>query len=291
MNKYLFTLLTLFVIAGAVAINASFAWAQNPAEDLEKLMTNPGAKKEAIQQTTDELKRIRDEALKSAKTLNEEKKTDIKDIINQVKSLPRSSSTFQDIIKKTLEQVQARRTQFQDTIQAKRTEMEAKIQTARQNLTTKLQAIKDERKKQVVERVQDQFTKILGNRLDYFTKMTDKLDEILSRVKSRIEKAVAGGHDVSAAQTAVAAADKAIADARAAITALAGKTYTVSVTTEAALRTNVQATHDSLKTDLGKIRDALNAAREAIHQATRALAGIPGVDNEPVPTIPTTPSN
>ena len=72
-----------------------------------------------------------------------------------------------------------------------------------------------------------------------------------------------------------------------------GKTYTIKVTTETALKSDVGKTRQALGADLAKVRDLVKSAQSAVKDAAVALAQVvikpkpsPSVSPEasPVPT-------
>lgn len=164
-----------------------------------------------------------------------------------------------------------------DEMKKAREAVKAKVEANRKELQVKLKTIKDERKRGIVETLADKFDKLNAGRVLHFGEVLDKLVAVLGRISARAAKAKTVGKDVAPVEAAVAAAQKVIDDARAAVKAQAEKVYKVVVTEET-----------KLKDDLGKVRDAYQAdvraaeakvkdAREAVHAAARTLAGVPGI--------------
>ncbi|MBI4085895.1 MAG: hypothetical protein HY433_01465 [Candidatus Liptonbacteria bacterium] len=180
-------------------------------------------------------------------------------------------------------QMQEKREEFKKTIEAKREELKNEIEARKEALKIRLKAIKDERKKLAVERIDDGLGKMNARMTAHFTDVLDKLADVLGRIVSRTDKAADGGLDVSAVRTAVTEAESAIASARSAVAAQAGKAYSITVTTEDTLRADVGGARKALHDDLKKVQDAVKAAREKVRKAATTLAQIPGVD-QPAPT-------
>lgn len=164
-----------------------------------------------------------------------------------------------------------------DEIKKARETVKAKVEANRKELQAKLKTIKDERKRGIVETLADKFDKLNAGRVEHFGEALDKLAGVLGRISDRAAKAKTAGKDVAPVEAAVAAAQKAIDDARAVVKAQAEKVYKVVVAEET-----------KLKDDLGKVRDAyqqhvkaaeekVKDAREAVHAAARTLAGVPGI--------------
>lgn len=171
------------------------------------------------------------------------------------------------------EDLKKRKEEFNDTIKAKQAELEDQIKTKKENLKTRLEKIKDENKKKTVERIDRQMDVLNEKMMKHFSNVLDKLEEMLIRISERADKAFAErGLDVSAVRLATEKAKIAIASARLAIEVQSGKTYTIKITTENVLKTNVGKARQSLGTDLAKVRDAVKAAQSAVKNAAVVLA-------------------
>lgn len=184
-------------------------------------------------------------------------------------------------IKNTMEQ---RRTEFQKNIEAKRVELKTRIEAKRQELKTRLLKIEDERKREVVEKIDTQLDELNKRLLDHYSDVFGKIENILDNIDTRTTKAETNGRDVSAVRTAIAAAESAISASRTAIQAQAGKIYKITISTENALKADVGKTRQTLHNDLVKVRETVKAAREAVRKAAVTLAQIPRVDELEVET-------
>lgn len=185
-------------------------------------------------------------------------------------------------------QLQQRREESRQRMENLRQGAETRIQEKRDQLRQRLGNIRDERKRQAVERVDERMDALNERMSKHFSEVLERLDAILDRIVSRSEKASANGRDVSSVSSATEAARQAIAAARASVEAQAAKTYVISVTTESVLRQNVGIARQALHADLVKARDAVFAARDAVHRAATTLAQIPGIDGLEVPATATT---
>lgn len=196
------------------------------------------------------------------------------------------------------EAARARAQQAAQQVKQMREQAQTQVKQVKTNLDQKIAQIKDQRKKTIAMNLSGQFDHINQVWTDHFTLILDKLDAVLQRVKSRAQKAADNGHDVSAVNTAVQGAESAIAAARTAVANQAKKTYTVDVSsmTQETSSTNGQTklnsdlkikfkeVHNQLQNDLTALRDGvIRDARTAVKSALQALAGVPGVDEEPEP--------
>jgi len=184
--------------------------------------------------------------------------------------------------------VMSLRKSFKDDLEERRAEMKAKLEVNRGLLREKLSSIRDERKKALVEKLDKHFEEIGNRMIDHFTKILDKFEDVLGKIDDRADKAETNGKDVSSVRTAIDEAHKLIQTARGLITAQAGKTYPINITTEDKLGPAVSSSRNALHNDLQKIRDAAHAARKGVGDAVRALSAIQGVDDESSNTAATT---
>jgi len=183
-----------------------------------------------------------------------------------------------------------------EQIQKHRDEAQAKIKDRRDDLREKIGRIKDEKKQEAASKIANQMEHINQVWTNHFVNVLDRLDAVLQKIKSRTEKAVANGTDVSSVNTAIAGAETAIASARTAVAAQAQKTYVVdmtSVTQDTSttagqnslmgeLRKKFKDLRDQLFGDLTALRDgAMKDARTAVHDVLKTLSQLPNVDKEP----------
>ena len=167
---------------------------------------------------------------------------------------------------------------FKAELATTRAEVKTKIEEHKSLLRERLQEIKDTRKQEAVERIDTQLNTINEKLTTMMASFVDQIERVLDGVESRADKAEANGKDVTEVRAKIAAADSAIADARIAIKAQAGKTYDMNITTEASLRTDVQSTRNQLKNDLEAVRATIKKAHEAVRAAIKSLAQIPGIN-------------
>lgn len=191
------------------------------------------------------------------------------------------------------EQMQALREKFKSEMQTLRTQVQNKLQTEREALKAKLQSIRNEQKQKTVSRVADSLNDLNQRLTKQYGDMLDKLDQVLSRISSRADKAQARSLDVSAVLTQIQSARTAIGTGRDTVKAQAAKTYTInlpdiiSTSTMSAVKSAMQSVRDALKNDLTAVRDVVKAARDAVQKAATTLAQIPRV-NEATSTTTST---
>lgn len=174
----------------------------------------------------------------------------------------------------------------QPTIEARREEMTAK----REELKAQYRVQLEERRRLIVERIQTNLTAINERRTAHFVRILERLKQILERIVSRSDKLKEEGEDVSTVENAVQTAQSAINEALSEVTAQEQKTYQIVISDEEAVRAEAGKTASGLQTDLKAVRDAVFAAREAVHDALLALIAVhrsanPDAALSAVPTI------
>lgn len=170
-----------------------------------------------------------------------------------------------------------KREQFKKEISDAQEKMRVRVQEKKDELKANLAKIKDEKRRAIVEHAYDEMTKLNAERVDRFTGALDKLEAVAARIKDRADKAKAAGSDVSAVETALTAASSAIDAARVVVKAQAGQVYKLGVESDAMLKTKAGNLRKVLHDDLTKAEDAVKAAREAVQNAARVLASVPGI--------------
>lgn len=142
-------------------------------------------------------------------------------------------------------------------------------------LKARLQAFKDKKKAEITERVSNNLSKINKNRTDHFLKFLDKAAGVLNKLETRVNGTV--GKDTTSAKAAIADARVALASAKAAVQAQAAKDYTITVSSETKVRSDVTSVRDRLHQDLQAIRkqvvDAKQSVANAIKVASTSLGG------------------
>lgn len=132
-------------------------------------------------------------------------------------------------------------------IKEKREIMKKDIEAKREEFKAKIAKIKDEKKKVIVEKLDTRFNEVNAKRTTQMTKHLDKMSEILGRISG----------DVSSASAA-------IQTARDAVSAQAAKTYVITISSEANLKTDVGKVRSQLEADLKAVNELVIAARKAV---------------------------
>lgn len=205
----------------------------------------------------------KDQLKQNIKDVKTNVKTEIKDARVELKN---RTETGREDLKK-------RQEEFHDQVKAKREMLKEEVEAKRKELKTHLEKVKDERKKETVERIDQRMDALNDKMMRHFSVVLDKLEEVLVRINERADKvSTERGHNVSSVRSAIDKANTAIALARVAIENQSGKTYTINVTVESALKSDVGRARQDLHADLAKVKDAVKSAHSAVRDAAVALA-------------------
>lgn len=146
----------------------------------------------------------------------------------------------------------------------------------RDEFRAKISAIRDEKKKAIVEKIDQRLVLINANRTTIMLRHLAKIEEILNRIENRTDKVAATGKDVTFVRTAIVTSRTAITTARTAVNAQAAKVYTINITTEDNLGASVSATRTAFAKDLQTAHQAVVTARKSVRDVLKALAKIVG---------------
>lgn len=190
--------------------------------------------------------------------------------------------------KELRDEMQEMREDLRPTIEARREEMKQNFEAKREEFKQKLATLKDEKKKTIAERIDTKLSAINQKRTDQMTETLKRLEDALTRIKTKADAAAASGKDVSSVNTAITAAQTAIQNAKAAVATQAGKDYTAQVTGDATLKNSMGTQLKQLQADLSTTHKTVVDAKKAVVAALTALLKVTG---ETMPTaVPTVPA-
>ncbi|OGN17332.1 MAG: hypothetical protein A3C88_01630 [Candidatus Yanofskybacteria bacterium RIFCSPHIGHO2_02_FULL_50_12] len=212
-----------------------------------------------------EVQDIKKETQNTVREIKTEAKQDIRAIKEERKVDPQA-------VRADLEE---KRKELKSQIETKRKEAQTRIKAKEAELKERLTKIKDERKVEAVKKIDKNIDALNQRMLNHFANSLEKLSSILNRIAERASKAETAGADVSTVRADIDAATNAIAKAKEAIAAQAGKTYTIEVATEEGLKQAVQRARQALHADLKVVKDSVKAAGEAVRKAAVDLGKVP----------------
>lgn len=181
------------------------------------------------------------------------------------------------------DQLQQRLENRKEAVSEKRDSQAIKLDTRREMMASKaailkqrLEQFKDQKKAQVVERVNSNLNAINQRRTEQMSKNLDKMTEILGKVEQRVDEAENTGQDITEAKAAVSSAKTAISSASAAVNEQSLKDYTIEATSEATIREDSRVKRDQLHKDLQAVRKLIIEAKQSVANAIRVTASTLG---------------
>jgi len=140
------------------------------------------------------------------------------------------------------------------------------------SFSASLKTIKNEKKKVLLEELQNRIMGINAHQTSLFMTVLKRLNYGVEEMQKIAEAyALETGKDLSSVTTSLTNASKAISDAITAVTAQADKTYMVSITSETKLKDDFGKARSLLASDLKKVRDLVHDARKKVGEALKAL--------------------
>lgn len=173
-------------------------------------------------------------------------------------------------------ELDARHAAFQKDVQKMRDGAKKMMEQRQAQFSQGLKKIKNTAKQQSVQSLNANLQKINADSIGRFSDALDRQDSILADIAAHLSEVQSSGASttvpLATLQADLAAAQTALATARAAVVAQTAKVYSVTITTEANLKSDVSTTRKSLETDLSAVRDAVKASHEALRKLARELA-------------------
>lgn len=164
-----------------------------------------------------------------------------------------TSTTSADRLKMQIEEIQEQKQtlkqQIKDRVQAKKEAVREAVTTKREEFRAKLKTIKDQKKKVLLERIDIKLSNVNVKHTDRFIQVLSNLQTILDKMSEDLDK--------TEAQAAIDAAKLAVENQ-------AAKTYTITISNETALRSNVGTVTSQLRLDLVATHKAVVDAKQAV---------------------------
>lgn len=182
-------------------------------------------------------------------------------------------------------------------VQERRFWVENQNQRALIILESKIKQIADIKKQQAIKNILDELMHVNLSWTNHFISVLGQLDSVMVKIKSRQEKALLNGRNISDSTFEFQKAEKAIELARQEVSLQVSKAYMIDeknimVTTPERkitqtnlvnqFRVQSKTLRDNLFADLSAIRDgSIRDARIAVYSALKSISQIPGIDAEP----------
>lgn len=186
------------------------------------------------------------------------------------------------------EEAQRRQEEFRAMMDAQRGVLKDAVKVKREELRQRLADFRDEQKKRKVENIDARMDALNERWTRHFSLALEQLENVLEKIAERTADAAESGNDVAAMSVAITSAKASLAISRTATVLQAGKTYTIAVSTEDALRADVGNARQALHDDLVVVREIVKNARDAVRHAATVFAQ--AVNNEAGKTATSSPA-
>lgn len=153
-----------------------------------------------------------------------------------------------------------------------RLERKLAITDAREAYKQKLATIKDERRKALVEKIDSRIASTNTNLTNKMTEALTRLNKIMEKLAKRAQILKTEGKDITLYEAAASKAQAAITSAITAVSTQAAKTYTITLTTDSLLKTNVGSTVSLFRTDISATHKLVIDAKQAVMKTATELA-------------------
>lgn len=150
----------------------------------------------------------------------------------------------------------------------------SQLKDRRDQFKEKLQIIRDEKKKALVERIDERISKLNKNYVAKFSEAVRKLEAILNGLKEKTAIFTASGANVSMVDNAIANAQTAIDSAKISLAEQEAKVYNIEVSSETGLKANVGRTVSQFRKDLRDVHKKIVDAKQAVRNVEKELAKI-----------------
>lgn len=163
----------------------------------------------------------------------------------------------------------SREANFQDRLKMQREQATEQFKEKKQEFKDQLQQFKDEKKKEIVERINTKLNERNKTVTDKMAATLERMLEFLKKMDKRVTKAESEGHDMKTVRSLMSAAQTAIEEAQSAVTAQAGKDYTITLTDEDNAKTDVSSTVKQFQSDLQALYKQMMTTRQTVLKAAQ----------------------
>lgn len=172
-------------------------------------------------------------------------------------------------------------------LEVKTASREARMEERKENMASRagalkarLQAFKDKTKAITAERVSDNLTKINKQRTAEMNKQLDKMSGLVARLEKRVAEVKLKGTDTTVVESSIAKVKEAITSARSAVKAQSEKDYTITVSSETNIKTDVKSSRNLLYNDLNAVHMQIVSVRKQLSETiSLAASSLKGVGN------------
>lgn len=177
---------------------------------------------------------------------------------------------------KVQERIETRQENIQDRVDTRKETLAQRVEDRKENIASreaalkaKLNSFRNKQKAQIVERLNNELNNINKKMILHFQRVLEVMSTILNKLEARVNSSTPDIKDPTLAKEAINDAKLTIASANAAVSAQAAKDYTVSLTTEARAKTDLQTVRKQLHDDLKVVHQSVADAKKSVARAIR----------------------
>ncbi len=135
----------------------------------------------------------------------------------------------------------------------------------------KLQNLKDEKKAQIVARVDANIDSLNKKHTERLGETLEKMNNILGRLEGKVASASALGKDTASASAAISIAKAKISAAQTAVSEQSAKDYTPAITDDATLGSVISQVITTFRKDIQAVHALVIEAKKAVRSAAEAV--------------------
>lgn len=241
--------------------------------------TNSGSSSSSnlLEQKKPEIRRLLEGDVKKLERMDRKEAQIMETFAKREEKLASKAAERKEKLEERREHFASRAAELEDRFKKIEAEIHTKREQEAKKLAERLAKLKDQKKAEIATRVDANLDLINRNRTAEMSKNLSRMLTILEKSQTRIASASAAGKNTASASAALAAANTAVTNAQAAVTAQAGKTYTVTFSSEDKLGQDVKAARDKLFTDLKATHTQVVDARKSVEDVVKAVVALGGV--------------
>jgi len=173
-----------------------------------------------------------------------------------------------------LEAAREERKEAMEEIRNKRSQAKENASQYREEYRAKLSEIKDAKKQLILENIDERLGKVRDKWVEHWSKILNRLSEILAKAETRTNKLEEGGNDVVIVRGLIVDAKAAIEDAQEYLTLLSGSDYVIQISDEEGLGHDVKSIIAQFKEDLESTKEKVKIARDAVKEVVAGIRDV-----------------
>ena len=185
-------------------------------------------------------------------------------------------SSVRDRVREARDQVIERRTIVRNDLQTRRENVQVLVEDKQAEFRERISQIKDDRKKELLEKINDRLTTVGSKWVDAWNRRLGRLSELLAKMQVRAERLEETGADIANVNAAIREASVLIDATQAAINDFADNVYVIEITDDNTIGGEVRSLVDQFKSDLGLVTEKFREVHSALQDVLTALRNAAG---------------